>query len=195
MKTGRYFLAVLVVLGISTAASTECWAGVSIKLPLSLEWKDKPAAVARHLGSAGFSKTGDNNYRGNFINQEVSLEASFKNGNGALESVHIRFNTSEVFDRLYESLTRELGEPSKEHYPELRQLQALQKVLDSPLWYFPKEGLLVYISNFSSSAFSFCDLVYININKRRYSIWPTIGVILMLTLFATSSTILVRYLR
>lgn len=195
MKMLRHIMTVAAALLFIPGVSGECFAGVSIKLPFSLNWNDKPASAARNLEGAGFSRTGDNTYKGNFMNREVTLEVSFKNGNGVLESVHIRFNTSEVVEELTESLTLELGEPTKEFYPELRQLQALQKVLDSPLWYFPKEGLLVYINNFRSSAFDFSELVYINTKKRRSSIWPVIGGIVIATLFATSSTILIRYLK
>ena len=126
---------------------------------------------------------------------EASVEVSFKGGNGILESVRITFDTNEMFDDLSDSLTRELGEPTQEYFPEIRQLRALQLSLNSPLWYFPKEGILVYITNFRLSPYGWAELVYINIKAGKASMWPTIVMIIIVTAFATSSTILVRHLR
>ena len=187
-------LAVLAALFVFQAASC-CFAAVNVRLPLSLDWKDKPVSAARRLESAGFSATGENRYKGNFMDYEVSAEVSFKGRNGVLESLRITFNTNEMFTELSDALTRELGEPTQEYYPEIRQLRALQLSLNSPLWYFPKEGILVYLSNFRLSPYGWAELVYINAKAGKASIWPTIVMIIIVTAFATSSTILVRHLR
>ena len=180
---------------IITAVLCDSPVAASAKLPFYLNWKDKPASAARHLESAGLSPVGENRYSGNFMNREVTAEVSFKGGNGALESVRIHFDTNEVFDELSETLTSELGKPTQERFPELRQLQAIQKTLDSPLWYFPKEGLLVYLSNYSVSPFSWAELAYVNTKANKASIWPIIMWAIIITTFATASTVLIRHLK
>jgi hypothetical protein len=199
-KARRFFSPALAVLALALIAvpplSGGCEAAAEIKLPFSLGWNDKPAAADRHITSAGCSKIRDNLYRGKLMEHNAKTELTFKNETGALLKVHVTFDTNDVFGVLEEALTKELGAPSPPaDVPELRSLNALQKTLDSPTWYFPDQEKLVYLTNFRMSEYGWAELVYINIGRSKSSIWPTIIMIIIVTAFATASTILIRALK